>query len=274
MAKIDKSQYSKQEWREIREQRRLEKQAQSAEVVSEKQSLTSSGYTVLCVKHGKKYSSEYVNVLYRMTKRNCSLDFDFVCLTDDSSGLDPSIQTRSLPNSLKGWWAKPYMFSDDLNIQGTVLYMDLDVVIASNIDKLFTYSPQHWFIIRDFTRAMRPSWQKYNSSVIRFNSGQLNHLWKDFEKNQIAYQRKYFGDQDWLYAVADPKPMLWPDSWILSWKWEVRKSKQFAPGSRRGFRKFAQIEDVTPRPECCITVFHGDPNPELVEDPWVVRNWK
>jgi hypothetical protein len=68
--------------------------------------------------------------------------------------------------------------------------------------------------------------------------------------------------------------MLYPDSWILSWKWEVRKDRAFAPNGRKGQRKLKTIEDVTPRIECCVTVFHGDPNPELCEDPWVIDNWK
>ena len=272
MAKIDKSQFSKEEWREIKEQRRREKSAKHAQ--ESYSAPLSSKYNLVCVKHGKKYPAEYVNTLYRMCKRNCTLDFEFVCLTDDTKGLDNSVKTVPLPVDLKGWWAKPYMFSNNLGLEGVILYMDLDVVIAGNIDKLFTHSPNHWFIIRDFTRALRPNWQKYNSSVIRFNAGQLDHLWQDFKKNRIQYQKKFYGDQDWLYAVADKKPLFWPESWILSWKWEIRNSRQFAPGGRRGNRQFRDVEDVKPRPECCVTVFHGDPNPELVEDPWVKQNWR
>ena len=39
------------------------------------------------------------------------------------------------------------------------------------------------------------------------------------------------------------------------------------------YGKFAQIEDVKPPAECCICVFHGDPNPHNCEDPWVEINW-
>jgi len=42
----------------------------------------------------------------------------------------------------------------------------------------------------------------------------------------------------------------------------------------RGKRKFKYVESVTPRVECCVAVFHGDPNPHYCEDPWVVENWK
>lgn len=278
MAKVDKSQYSKAEWQIVREQRRLEKQSkrepQKLEEQTEHNSTAHKPYYVLCVKNGPKYSAEYVNTLARMVARNCTLDYEFVCLTDNDEGIDKSIRIIKLPRRFRTWWAKPYMFSNQLALKGTILYMDLDVVIAGNIDKLFTFSTGSWCVIRDFTRCMRPNWQKYNSSVIRFDYNQLNHLWQDFDKKQNLYERKHYGDQDWLYAVADPKPTLWPDKWIQSWKWEIRKSKQFAPGGTRGNRRFKDIENVVPPEACSITVFHGDPNPELVEDPWVKENWR
>jgi len=278
LAKIDKSQYSKAEWHKIREQRRFEKQQKQVKlretVEQSEEPKPRTSYFVLCVKNGTKYSARYVNTLYNMVSRNCTLPFEFVCLTDDASGLEENIKTVPLPRQFRGWWAKPYMFSNKLGLKGTILYMDLDVVISGNIDKLFTYHEKDWCVIRDFTRKLRPGWKKYNSSVIRFKYNQLDHLWQDFEKNQNFYERKFHGDQDWLYHVASPKPTLWPDEWIQSWKWEIRKSKQFAPGGTRGNRRFKEIEHVEPPPECSITVFHGDPNPELVEDPWVLNNWR
>ena len=237
---------------------------------------SSSKYNILCLKHGTKYSSEYVNKLYRMVSRNCTLEFSFFCITDDPRGLDENINTIPTPPGLQGWWCKPYIFSADLPIEGTILYMDLDVVIAGNIDKLFTYQPNNWCTVRDFTRAMRPNWPKYNSSVVRFNAGDLDFVWQDFKDDPVTIQRKFFGDQDYLYDATYKKKaaMLYPDSWVLSWKWEVRKDKTFEPGGRKGFKKLKNIEHVTPRVECCVCVFHGDPNPELCEDPWVVDNWK
>lgn len=271
MAKIDKGQYSKEEWRRIRNQRRSEKELKKIAIECDP---AHKNY-ILCLKHGVKYSADYVNRLYNMVKRNCTLDFEFACLTDNANGINPDIKIIPLPGNLQGWWCKPYMFSKDLPIKGTILYMDLDVVIARNIDKLFQYESERWCVIRDFTRAMRPKWHKYNSSIIRFKSGQLDHVWEDFVKDQAQIQRRLHGDQDWLFeATRKNQAMFWPDSWILSWKWEVRKDKQFAPGSVRGNRKFKTIEHATPRVECCVCVFHGDPNPHNCEDPWVIDNWQ
>lgn len=277
MAKIDKSQYTKEEWRRIKEQRRLEKQ-KPQEVVPAPVLVTREDSTknyLLCLKHGTKYGPDYVNRLYNMVERNCSIDYEFVCLTDNAAGLDPRIKTIPLPDNLQGWWCKPYMYSKDLPINGTILYMDLDVVIAGNIDKLFTYQPNHWCTIRDFTRAMRPNWKKYNSSIVRFKTGELSNVWDDFKHNYVNIQRRLHGDQDWLYeATMKNQALLYPDDWIRSWKWEVRKNKEFAIGGTKGNRKLKIIENVTPNSECCVCVFHGDPNPHNCEDPWVINNWR
>ena len=209
-----------------------------------------------------------------MVKRHCTLDFEFACLTDDPLGLDSNIKVLELPSKVQGWWCKPYMFSKDLPIKGTILYLDLDVVIGRNIDKLFTYMPDKWCTIRDFTRAMRKDWQKYNSSIVRFRTGELDYVWTEFEKNQESIQSRLHGDQDWLFeATRHHRAMLYPDSWIQSWKWEVRKDKTLSSGVR-GERKLKKVENATPRIECCVCVFHGDPNPHNCDDPWVVDNWK
>jgi len=237
---------------------------------------TDAKYNIMCLKHGGKYSADYVNNLYNMVKRHCTLPFDFICLTENSDFIDPNIIIKDLPTYLQGWWCKPYLYSNDLQLDKTTLYIDLDVVISNNIDKLLTWSPGQWCTVRDFTRSMRPNWPKYNSSVVRFEPGQLNEHWLNFKNNQIAIQKRFFGDQDYLYDDNYKKnpATLYPESWIVSWKWEVRKSREFKPGGTKGNRLFKHIENVVPKDETSICVFHGDPNPHKCEDPWVVQNWR
>ena len=277
MAKLDKSLYSKAQWKQIKEQRRREKALKKEQEVVPAPVLQETNGDeknyVLCLKHGTKYSHEYVNTLYRMVDRNITLPYEFVCLTENNFGLDPAIKTIPLPTNLEGWWCKPYMFSKELPLDGNILFMDLDVVISGNLDKLFTYEPDHWCVIRDFTRAMRPNWNRYNSSVVRFKKGQLAHVWDRFKENSIQIMRRHHGDQDWLWE-ADKNAKLWPDDWIMSWKWEIRSDKTFKAGGAKGNRKLRTIEHVKPPKNCCITVFHGDPNPHNCDDPWVVDNWK
>mgnify|MGYP006132534673 FL=1 len=261
---------------ESKEQRKRRKALQKMAKLDQPTFTTEEKYYIVCLKHGTLYSADYVNRLYNMVKRNCTLDYEFVCLTDEPKGIDSNVKILPLPGGIAGWWCKPYMFSKDLPLNGTVLYMDLDVVISSNIDKLITWQPNQWCTIRDFTRVMRPKWQKYNSSVVRFKTGDLDFVWTEYEKNKVEIQKRLHGDQDWLWeATRHKQAMLYPDSWIQSWKWEVRKDKAFKPGGLRGRRTFNKIDNLAkPNIECSICVFHGDPNPEMVEDKWVVDNWK
>jgi len=289
MAKLDKSKYTKEEFRILQAQKRKEKlqnkkQAEQQAFDELKRKVSGSPTAdmfdnkennyVLCLKHGDKYSAKYVNTLYSMVKRNLTIPFKMVCLTDNKKDINENILCLDLPKELSGWWCKPYMYSPDLPLpeDSNIRYMDLDVVISGNLNKLFTFQPGKWCVIRDFTRAMQPGWQKYNSSVIRFKHGQLRHVWTDFISNPQKIISTHFGDQDWLWTSAKGTATLWPDEWIRSWKWEVRKDRTLKSGAK-GNRKFAQIEDVKPPAECCICVFHGDPNPHNCEDPWVEINW-
>ena len=51
---------------------------------------------VLCMKWGTKYSADYVNTLYSMVARNMSIDFRFVCLTEDGAGLHEKVEVFPL----------------------------------------------------------------------------------------------------------------------------------------------------------------------------------
>jgi len=230
---------------------------------------------ILCVKQGSKYSSDYVNRLYNMCKRHCTEDYKFVCITDDPTGINPDIIIKMLPSELKGWWSKLYMFNPDLGLTGNILYLDLDVVVNSDLSKLFNYEYSKWCIVRDFLRHIRPLWNRYNSSVIRFRSNQLNFIWDHYKDNMKAVEHHYPGDQDYIYAMTkDTMPAtFFPDKWIVSWKWEVRESSKLDYSKTKGNRRLLTTEDVTPVEENAICVFHGEPNPDMCNDPWVVDHW-
>lgn len=228
---------------------------------------------IICLKWGDKYSSNYVNVLHNMCRRHNSSPFNFICLTDNAYGLSPQIIQKPLPkSSLKGWWYKPYVFSRSLDIKGNTLFLDLDLVIHSNIEKLWEYEKDSFVIIRDFTRHMNPAWQKFNSSVFRFNPEDYYWIWDTFENNHKQITTKFYGDQDYLYSILQHSAKMWPDEWIQSYKWEMRDKSELL--LRNGKRNFSTIGYPRIHSDSCIAVFHGDPNPDQVRDPWVVENWK
>ena len=132
---------------------------------------------IICMKWGDKYGADYVNRLYSMVSRHLTLDFQMVCLTDDTNGIDPAIHCYpipelNLPEGPERGWKKLTTFKTDLyDLKGVALFLDIDIVIVDNIDGFFTYNAEYddsVVIIRDWKKPWR---MIGNSSVYRFNVG-------------------------------------------------------------------------------------------------------
>jgi hypothetical protein len=228
---------------------------------------------VVCVKWGNKYISKYANVLKNMVKRNCTVDYQFHCITDDPKGLDSDINVIRFPSDpgIKTWWSKLWMFSADFPLKGTILYFDLDVIVFNNIDLLFTHNPGKFNIIRDFNRCRVKDWKQSNSSCLRWNAGTMNYLWNDFKSDSAKIMRQNHGDQDWIMKRAKDDINWFPDEWLRSYKWEMvgfKDTKLLTKDGKKYFRKPADIH-----PENKVAVFHGEPKPFNCADDWVVKNW-
>ena len=75
-----------------------------------------------------------------MVKRNLSLPFRFICMTEVSEGIQPAVEIWPLPEFEEPpWeyakvcpaWRKLALFEPGLaNMTGKVLFLDLDVVIV------------------------------------------------------------------------------------------------------------------------------------------------
>ena len=229
---------------------------------------------VVCLKHGTKYDAEYVNVLRKMTQRNLTTPHEFVCFTEDPRGIDAGITIIPLPTiPLKGWWFKPLLFNPTLQIQGTMLFIDLDVVIFKNIDKLFDYKPGEFLMCRDFNRCFQPEWKKMNSSVVRWNTGQHPQLYNNFISDPHNISKRFHGDQDWLYDQVKNHYSFWPDAWIQSYKWEMRGNPKLVR-TAQGVKNFTAPGEPIIKDETAVAVFHGDPNPRDCVDPWCQTHWK
>jgi len=238
-------------------------------------SVTNTNNYVVCLKYGNKYSSEYVNKLYDMVTRNLTIDHEFVCFTEDATGINPNIKIKPLPliPGVKGWWYKPMFFNPRLGLKGTILFFDLDVIVFRNIDYLFTYQPNKFCIIRDFNRHVIRNYNKFNSSIFRLTLGQHQEVYQEFIRNPKIPMQSYHGDQDWIRTkVKDGTYEYWPDDWIQSYKWEMRGKPRYdrAP---RGQRDFEINGDPVIKNETSVAVFHGDPNPHNCKDQWVIDNW-
>jgi len=230
---------------------------------------------VVCLKYGDKYSATYVNRLYNMVCRNLTVDYKFVCFTDNSAGIDPGIETQPLPKiAVQGWWFKPMFFNPELGLDGTVLFLDLDLVIFRNIDNLFSYKPGKFLIIRDFNRTIIKDYPKFNSSVFRLDTGNQSQVYSEFIKDPRGVSRRFLGDQDWIYSTVTKDFDYWPVEWIQSYKWECRRRAAICKRQPAGERDFKKSGKPTILEDTSIAVFHGDPNPHNCKDPWVKENWR
>ena len=206
-----------------------------------------------------------------MVKRNLTIDYEFVCFTENPEGIDKHIITKPLPAlPLVGWWFKPWMFSKDTGLDGTVLFLDLDLIVFRNIDNLFSYKPGRFCIIRDFNRKFHMNWNRMNSSVFRFETSEHSKYYTEFSKHNQKYTRRYKGDQDFMYAVVRDFE-FWPDDWIESYKWEMRGRQHLK--LINGKRNFVTPADPIVKHNTNIAVFHGEPNMSECIDEWPAKNW-
>ena len=258
---------------ERKRRKRLEKSLSS--VPSDSKKKTNTQNYVICLKHGSKYSYDYVNTLYSMVSRNLTIDYKFICFTEDSKNINSSVEIRPLPDlPLEGWWYKPLFFNPNLGLDGTILFLDLDVIIFDNIDKLFNYELDKLCIIRDFNRYRIKNYRKFNSSAFRFNSGEFSEIYDKFIKDPKYIMKKYPGDQDWIFSCIGNQDTFayWPDEWIQSYKWEMRgRPTMIQRGD--GNKDFATPGEPKVLDDTAVAVFHGHPNPHICCDPWVKKNW-
>lgn len=204
----------------------------------------SSPATVVCVKQGTKYGADYVNRLASMVRRRSRLKPDFVCFTEDASGLAADIRALPLPvDGLRGWWNKVALFKGDLSGVGErMLYLDLDVVITGDLDPLLTHGSDFIIMDNDYVPG-------FNSSVFLLKTGSRAELWDRFS---AANTDAFDGDQDWV-AVHAPDAELWPDGWCVPYRLRAAKA---------------------PPATAKVVCFSGRPNPAEYPAPWITDYWK
>ena len=216
---------------------------------------------VLCMKWGTKYGPEYVNRLYAMVRRHLSGSFNFVCLTDDATGIRPEVQCLPIPplnlhlkpGQRDGAWKKLTTFEADLHgLRGTALFLDVDVVIVGSLDAFFEH-PGEFLIIHDYPRFWRFGQRiTGNSSVYRFKLGAHADVLEYFRSHMEEVQAHNRNEQTFLsrYLHKQGKLAYWPAGWCPSFKyhgipaWPLNYWREpFVPEGAR------------------IMIFHGECNP-------------
>ena len=223
-------------------------------------------YNVVCLKHGTKYDADYVNKLFAGVKRNSTVDFLFHCFTDNPEGLRSEVIPHPLPHkNVEGWWQKLYLFSDKVDIEGRMLFLDLDTLITGNIDKYITQDTG-FVVLRDL-------WARGNnvgSAIMSFEAGKHKQIWDTFVADPTAAMKSLHphGDQKWVQK-QQPQRIYWQDLM-------ANEIMSFKSNCRGGLPKTAKI-----------VCFHGLPSiPDSINKttrvqrfvipptPWVADYWK
>ena len=175
--------------------------------------------TIICVSWGDKYDREYVKKLKEQCENNCSVPFNFYCITDKpklGSRYDitmPVYWNKHFLPERNFFWAyrKYYSFSIDNprshkvksvakdlarnsldRIKGDkFLLLDLDVVIHQDLKYFFDLPMEKPWIVKGYWNNMNNSKKNYaklkstplNSSVIRWDRGQLSKVWEEMYDN-------------------------------------------------------------------------------------------
>lgn len=166
---------------------------------------------VVCVKLGELYSSYHVNRLFKITKKNLSLPFEFFCYTDNSTNIDSSINIithidNDIPIVVHNKLALFSNYVEDCLGDGPRLYFDLDVVFCGLIDSIASYNNGNLTTIQTSWRTPvhmgDPLYQhNLNSSCMTWQRSQSTYqIWHHYLKNKKQYQKQYhMGMDPFLY---------------------------------------------------------------------------
>ena len=112
-----------------------------------------------CVIHGSGYDWQYVERLYNMLCRNLSTEVRMHVYTEHDRSVPPHMAKHTLEDwgisgPKRSWWYKMQLFNP-AHFAGNMLYLDLDVVIANNLDWIPAHSTDYLWTIRDFRYLQR-----------------------------------------------------------------------------------------------------------------------
>lgn len=217
---------------------------------------------VICMKWGNLYGPEYVNVLFNAVRKNLTLPFRFVCLTDQFDGLHEDIEAFPIPDIgctpemwKHGAWPKLSVFGGNLyNLSGRALFIDLDTVVCGQLDHFFEFDAP--FVSIDTGDNWYPGKEPgqdnalVGTGIFSFDLGGQAEILAEFQKNPQAAFDECDLEQVWVQKVVSSNK-YWPQDWVISFK--------------RWLRQPVGLDLIkapkTPPAGTSIVAFHGDPRP-------------
>jgi len=145
----------------------------------------------------------------------------------------PGVKTLPLDMSYKHTWKKMTLFDKRLNL-GDCLFLDIDLIIQGDIQKLIDYyynshkpyhpdkvllTHVHWFD----NQKMKNNKGTYiscnvNSGVFAFDNSKCNHIYNELIKYKNRLEMLFEGTDKWFYHKHKEWYEFWPDKYISHYK--------------------------------------------------------
>ena len=220
--------------------------------------------TIICMKWGPRYSSEFVNRLYSSIKRHTKRVTKVICFTDDIKNINEKVICKPLPPinlpnmiSLTPWrklsvWQFPLY-----DLTGDVLFLDLDLVITGNLDQFFDYKHGRDCVIENWTQLGQ---NIGNTSCFRMPIGKYESIFKKFENDPVKIWKRFHIEQTYISnGIKDQ--VFWPSDWCKSFKHNLLPKWPFR------IWKPAILPNETN-----IVAFTGKPDPDdVINGTWPVK---
>ena len=218
------------------------------------------------------YTVEHVNTLQNMVRRHLQIPHNFLCFTDDPTGLNCQTAPIPAPELLQfgGAWNRLWLFSQEAKKYGDwFLSIDLDTVITADLQPLLAEEKPLRIVKNHYAINCGP----YAATMWLNKAGSLPLVWHDFTtddlilvedqyKHKEAWARGWrFGDeQSWLgVCVPEDCVHLWdtPEG-VLSYRLHASENGLLPKGAR-------------------VVYFNGEEDPASpvcqAECPWITQHW-
>lgn len=223
------------------------------------------------------YGAEHVNIMVHQLRRNLTIPYRALCVTDDADGVEcesfplwsdhKALRNASGPH-LPSCYRRLRVFDTATQksmgiVDGDrVVSLDLDTIICQNIDSLFLRNEPYvgWAVPGARHEKV------YNGSMFMFAAGQFDWLWQEFDAHKSPFEtaKKGFFGSDQAYLS---QKLLEFD---LVGDWTTNDGVLSYP---RDIRSICKLPAYTR-----MVMFHGRAKPwddfVMKQSPWVTRYWR
>lgn len=165
-----------------------------------------------------KYSPDYVSKFYNSIKRNTSIPFQSVCISDTDVEADIVLPFNHF-SDIRYHWHKLKFFSPMFAYQNPgddIIIMDIDQIITGNVDDIIGAKVKENELLTYSDWWTEDGKYQINGGFYKFKSGSLQHIWNKFQLNPDYWQlyyynkgivhKKYYGEQKYVeYCMSEKK---------------------------------------------------------------------